>query len=452
MPSLRQQTQIQLARNGICSEAIERVAAHERRSAETIRQGVAAGRIVIPCNVNHSGLDPIGIGRELRTKINANIGNSSLAGGIVGELEKLEVAVKYGADTVMDLSTGEAVDEIRESIISHSRVPIGTVPIYEAVCRIPDTNDLSADMLLAVIEKQARQGVDYMTLHAGLLREHLPAAGKRVLGIVSRGGAILAQWMLANSRQNPLYDHFDDILEICRTHDVTLSLGDGLRPGCLADASDAAQFAELTVLGELVRRSRAAGVQAMVEGPGHIPLHEIQMNMEKERELCDDAPFYILGPVVTDCAPGYDHITSAIGAALGALHGAAMLCYVTPKEHLGLPNAKDVHEGVIAYKIAAHAADISRGIPGARDRDDQISQARAEFDWEKQFDLALDPDRARELRREAIAEREQKPGHGQEDTKLCHLGRNGREDFCTMCGPKFCSMRVFSEVRKKMAK
>ena len=436
-------TQIQYAQTGRVSPAVEAVAASERRSPESIRDLVARGLVVIPANRNHAALDPIGIGRALTTKINANIGNSSLTSDIGGELAKLETAVRYGADTVMDLSTGEDVDRIREAIIAHSRVPIGTVPLYEVACRVEDTDQITADLLMEVIEKQARQGVDYMTLHAGLLRKHVPMALARKLGIVSRGGAITARWMEANDRENPVYTHFDRILEICREHDVTLSLGDGLRPGCLADASDEAQFAELAVLGELVRRSRAGGVQAMVEGPGHIPLHEVEMNMRREQELCDDAPFYILGPVVTDCAPGYDHITSAIGAALGAMHGAAMLCYVTPKEHLGLPNARDVRDGVLAYKIAAHSADIGNGLPGARDRDDAISDARADFDWEKQFELALDPAKARELRDEALQEqREQEPVGPQ-------CARNEKDEhFCTMCGPKFCSMRVFRELRR----
>ena len=436
-------TQIQCAKAGGISPAMESVALRERRTAEEIRELVAQGRVVIPANRNHAVLDPIGIGPALATKINANIGNSSLTSDIGGELAKLETAIRYGADTVMDLSTGEDVDRIREAIIAHSRVPIGTVPVYEAACHVEDTNDITAELLLEVIEKQARQGVDYMTLHAGLLRAHVPLALSRKLGIVSRGGAITARWMEANDSENPVYACFDRILDICRAHDVTLSLGDGLRPGCLADASDAAQFAELAVLGELVRRSRAAGVQAMVEGPGHIPLHEIEMNMRREQELCDGAPFYILGPVVTDCAPGYDHITSAIGAALGAMHGAAMLCYVTPKEHLGLPNARDVRDGVLAYKIAAHAADIAKGLPGARERDDAISDARAAFDWERQFELALDPAKARELRAEALQEQRDRAS----DSPVCSRGEKD-ERFCTMCGPKFCSMRVFRELQK----
>lgn len=438
-------TQYLLARAGQISPAMAAVAVKEGRTEESILRATAAGRIVIPANPAHARLDPIGIGSQLRTKINANIGNSSLAGDLTGELRKLETAVRYGADTVMDLSTGPDVDTIRRAIVAHCTVPLGTVPIYEAVCLVEDSNDLTPELLLEVVETQARQGVDYMTIHAGLLREHVPLATQRLLGIVSRGGSILAAWMTAHGEQNPFYTRFDDLLDICRVHDVTLSLGDGLRPGCLADASDEAQFAELTVLGELVRRCRAAGVQAMVEGPGHIPLHEIQLNMEKEAELCDGAPFYILGPVVTDCAPGYDHITSAIGAALGAFHGAAMLCYVTPKEHLGLPNPRDVRDGVIAYKIAAHAADIAKLVPNARQQDDAISAARAQFDWEKQFELALDPDRARELREEALQESALEPG-GRPFDPECPFDEN----YCTMCGPKFCSMRISRDLKQSL--
>ena len=430
MTAERHRTQLEFARAGEETSAMARVAEREVQSPDTIREWVGAGRVVIPANRHHRRLDPIGIGRLLSTKINANIGNSSLASNPECELKKLHTAVRYGADTVMDLSTGDDVEPIRRAIIAESTVPIGTVPLYEAVCRVEDALDIDADLLLAVIDAQARQGVDYMTVHVGLLRAHLPLARQRLLGIVSRGGGLTAQWMTAHGQENPLHTHFDDVLAICREHDVTLSLGDGLRPGCLADASDDAQFAELGVLGELVKRSRDAGVQCMVEGPGHIPLDQVQMNMEAERSCCDDAPFYILGPVVCDCAPGYDHITSAIGAAVGAMHGAAMLCYVTPKEHLGLPNERDVRDGVIAYKIAAHAADIAKGITGARDRDDAISRARASFDWEEQFALALDPDKARELRDEALAERAaadpEAPDH---------------QHYCTMCGPKFCPMR-----------
>jgi len=444
-------TQIQLARDEVVSPAMRTVAGRERRSTEYIREEVAAGRIVIPANPAHTNLRPIGIGRCLVTKINANIGNSSMSGGTEPESAKLKAALKYGADTVMDLSTGLDIQKIRRAIIGRSTVPVGTVPLYEAISRVEETWQLTPESLLAVIEEHARQGVDYMTIHAGLLREHLPAAGRRLLGIVSRGGALTAKWMKHHQLQNPAYTHFQQILEICRRHDVTLSLGDGLRPGCLADASDQAQFAELSVLGELVQVCHEAGVQVMVEGPGHIPLDQIQMNMERERELCKDAPFYILGPVVADCAPGYDHITSAIGAAVGASHGAAMLCYVTPKEHLGLPNEKDVRDGVVAYKIAAHAADIAKGIPGSRERDDQISRARARFDWEEQFNLALDPDKARELRREAMEENKQAASSetaessSSEENTVIKTEEEESLEYCTMCGPKFCSMRISSE-------
>lgn len=433
-------TQPALAKAGVITPAMKQVAAQEQLSEETIRAGVAAGTIVIPANINHRNLVPIGIGRILKTKINANIGNSAVASCPRQELEKLDRALRYGADTVMDLSTGGNINQIRLSIISHSPAPIGTVPMYEVLARCKSVDNLSESFILDVMREQAEQGVDYMTIHAGLLRSQIPAACRRVLRIVSRGGSILAAWMQKFDRENPFYTAFDEILEICRKYDVTLSLGDGMRPGCLADASDEAQFAELAVLGELVERCRAADVQAMVEGPGHIPFHEVAMNMQKEQKLCGDAPFYVLGPVVTDCAPGYDHITSAIGATMAAYSGAAMLCYVTPKEHLGLPNARDVRDGVIAYKIAAHAADIALGKPGARDRDDAISRARAEFDWEKQFELALDPEKARELRAEALAERELPPDHD-----------SGDERFCTMCGPNFCSVRISRQLAAEKA-
>ena len=433
-------TQPALAKAGVITPAMKQVAAQEQLSEETIRAGVAAGTIVIPANINHRNLVPIGIGRILKTKINANIGNSAVASCPRQELEKLDRALRYGADTVMDLSTGGNINQIRQSIISHSPAPIGTVPMYEVLARCKSVDNLSESFILDVMREQAEQGVDYMTIHAGLLRSQIPAACRRVLRIVSRGGSILAAWMQKFDRENPFYTAFDEILEICRKYDVTLSLGDGMRPGCLADASHEAQFAELAVLGELVERCRAADVQAMVEGPGHIPFHEGAMNMQKEQTLCGGAPFYVLGPVVTDCAPGYDHITSAIGATMAAYSGAAMLCYVTPKEHLGLPNARDVRDGVIAYKIAAHAADIALGKPGARDRDDAISRARAEFDWEKQFELALDPEKARELRAEALAERELPPDHD-----------SGDERFCTMCGPNFCSVRISRQLAAEKA-
>ena len=431
-------TQLELARAGVVTEAMRAVAASERRDAEFIRAGVAAGRIVIPANTGHTSLQPMGIGRELRTKINANIGTSPTSSCIELELKKLDAAVKYGADTVMDLSTGERLEETRRSIIAHSQVPIGTVPIYELVWRsgLDDDADIdfSREAVLSVIRDQAEQGVDYMTMHCGIRPSMLPAARARKLRIVSRGGSLIARYMAKTGHDNPYYEFYDEILEICRRYDVTISLGDGLRPGCLADASDAAQFAELAQLGELAARAQAAGVQVMIEGPGHIPLDQVEMNMKLERQLCHDAPFYVLGPVTMDCAPGYDHITSAIGAAVGAWHGAAMLCYVTPKEHIGLPNAEDVHQGVIAYKIAAHVADIAKHIPGATERDDAISDARAAFDWGRQFELALDPEKAKAMREEAI--RERNGGKGVHD----------HEHFCSMCGAKFCSLRVSQEI------
>jgi phosphomethylpyrimidine synthase len=335
----------------------------------------------------------------------------------------------------MDLSTGGDIPQIREAILRHSPIPVGTVPIYECLARVDDVADLTPALILEVIEAQAAQGVDYMTIHAGLLRDLVPLARRRVTGIVSRGGALLAQWMLANRAENPLYTHFDAICDIFARWDVTFSLGDGLRPGCLADASDDAQFGELRVLGELTRRARERGVQVMVEGPGHVPLDQIPANMEKERELCDEAPFYVLGPVVTDIAPGYDHITSAIGAAVAAQHGAAMLCYVTPAEHLGLPDAADVRQGIVAYKIAAHAADVARHRPGARDRDDEMARARFAFDWSRQFELSLDPEAARAKRGETL--------HGEELESA---------DYCSMCGPKFCSMRTSRRLSETEAK
>ncbi|MCF6176707.1 MAG: phosphomethylpyrimidine synthase ThiC [Victivallaceae bacterium] len=429
-------TQLISAREGIITEQMRIVAKKECRTPESIMNEVAAGTIVIPANINHSQITPIGIGKSLYTKINANIGNSTMSSCPKEELKKLHTALKYGADTAMDLSTGANINEIRGTIIANSPAPIGTVPVYEALSRVEKSEDLNDELILDVIKGQAEQGVDYMTIHAGLLIAHVPMAKKRMLRIVSRGGSILAKWMQFHQRENLFYTNFDKILEICKQHDVTLSLGDGLRPGCLADASDEAQFAELKVLGELVVRCREAGVQVMVEGPGHVPFNEIEMNMKEEEKMCHGAPFYILGPIVIDCAPGYDHITSAIGATMGAFHGAAMLCYVTPKEHLGLPNAEDVRNGVIAYKIAAHAADVALKKPGARKRDDEISQARAKFDWEKQFDLSLDPERARSMRAEALAET-----NSEEQAKEGETG-----NYCTMCGPDFCSMRISSEL------
>lgn len=426
-------TQVDAARRGYITPEIKHVAAKELRTPEFIAERVADGRIVIPANIRHRNLQPCGIGRELYTKINANIGNSQLSSGPEEELEKLAAVQRYGADTVMDLSTGGNIPEIRCAIINKSTIPVGTVPVYEMVARA-GRKGLCRELILNVIREQAEQGVDYMTIHAGLLADHVPMALKRKLGIVSRGGALLAAWMKENQKENPFYECFDDILKICREFDVTLSLGDGLRPGCLADASDEAQFAELRTLGELAARCRDTAVQVMIEGPGHVPYDQIAMNMKLEQELCHDAPFYILGPVVIDCAPGYDHLTAAMGGLAGAYHGAAMLCYVTPKEHIGLPDREDVRRGIMAFRIAAHAADVALHKPQARDRDDSISDARERFDWDAQFDLALDPDRAREYRQAAL------------DASKDH-GLHGTE-HCTMCGPEFCSVKL-SKILKK---
>ena len=427
-------TQMHHARQGVVTDQMRRVAEREELAPELVRDEVARGRLVIPANIQHLAkrLDPMGIGKVARVKINANIGNSAVTSDIAGELEKLHHAVHYGADTVMDLSTGGGIDAIRGAILDASPVPIGTVPIYQAVTETGKVEDLSADDLLDMVEHQARQGVDYMTIHAGVLREHVPHALGRVTGIVSRGGSLHAYWMTTHNEQNPFYTHFDRVLEIARRYDVTLSLGDGLRPGSVADANDRAQFAELAVLGELTEKAWAQDVQVMIEGPGHIPMHLIEVNVRKQKAMCHEAPFYTLGPLVTDVAPGYDHITSAIGAAMIGWYGADMLCYVTRKEHLGLPNAEEVREGVIAYKIAAHAADIARGRRGARDRDDALSRARFGFDWNEQFRLSLDPDRARELHDEALPAEYFKSA-----------------EFCAMCGPKFCSMHITREIERK---
>jgi phosphomethylpyrimidine synthase len=426
-------TQFEAARQGVITDEMRYVAAREDLDAELIRAEVARGRMVIPANTEHlkKRLEPMAIGVASACKINANIGNSAVTSKIDDELEKLHTAVHLGADTVMDLSTGGDIDAIRQAIIDASPVPIGTVPIYQAIQQVKDPADITPRMMLDMVEHQAKQGVDYMTIHAGVLQEYLPLTTKRITGIVSRGGSLMGTWMLAHKQQNPWYTHFDELCEIMRAYDVTYSLGDGLRPGCLADANDEAQFAELKTLGELTLKGWEHGCQVMIEGPGHIPMHLVRMNVEKERELCHDAPFYVLGPLVTDVAPGYDHITSAIGAALAAEAGAAMLCYVTPKEHLGLPNKDDVRQGVIAYKIAAHAGDIARGRKNARRRDDELSKARFEFDWNRQFELALDPETARAMHDETLP---------QEVFKSAK--------FCSMCGPKFCSMRITQDIRK----
>ena len=433
--STRSNTQMRAARDGIITDAMRVVAEREALAPELVRSEVARGRLVIPANVHHlaRSLVPMAVGKVAKVKINANIGNSAVSSDIEGELEKLHFAVKYGADTVMDLSTGHALDETREAIIAASPVPIGTVPVYQAIQQVKEVTDLTADLLLEVIEHQAKQGVDYMTIHAGILFEHLPLVYGRVTGIVSRGGSLHAVWMMHHRKQNPLYERYDDVLDILRKYDVTISLGDSLRPGSIHDASDRAQFAELETLGELTVRAWEKDVQVMVEGPGHIPMHQIEMNVRKQKEICHEAPFYTLGPLVTDIAPGYDHITSAIGAAMIGWYGADMLCYVTPKEHLGLPNAEDVRNGVIAYKIAAHAADVARGRPGATDRDDALSRARYRFDWNEQFELSLDPDRAREYHDEALPAEYFKSA-----------------EFCAMCGPKFCSMHQTRTIEEQI--
>jgi phosphomethylpyrimidine synthase len=429
-------TQMEAARKGQITPEMEFVARREDLSPELIRDEVARGRMVIPANKVHLGkrLEPMGIGVASKCKINANIGNSAVTSKIDDELEKLHTAVHLGSDTVMDLSTGGDIDKIRAAIIDASPVPIGTVPMYQAIQPVKDVADLTARNLLDMVEHQAKQGVDYMTIHAGILKEYIPLTRNRITGIVSRGGSLIAQWMHQRNEQNPWYTHFDELSEILRAYDVTYSLGDGLRPGCLADANDEAQFAELTTLGELTLKAWKHNVQTMIEGPGHVPMHLIKMNIEKEREVCHEAPFYVLGPLVTDIAPGYDHITSAIGAAIAGEAGAAMLCYVTPKEHLGLPNKDDVRQGVIAYKIAAHAADIARGRKGVRDRDDELSRARFGFDWNRQFELSLDPETARKMHDETLPQ---------------DVFKGAK--FCSMCGPKFCSMRITQDLHAEPA-
>ena len=420
-------TQLEYARLGMVTAEMRRVAEREGHlTPQQVCDEVAAGRMVIPANKVHlgHGLDPMAIGRASRTKVNANMGASPVSSSTQEEVEKLLWAERWGADTVMDLSTGGDLDACRQAIITHSKVPIGTVPIYAMIVgrRI---EDLSPQVILESLRHQARQGVDYFTIHAGVLREHLPFVRKRLIGIVSRGGSLLAKWMIVHQKQNPMYELWEDICGIMREYDVTFSIGDGLRPGGLADATDEAQLRELETLGELTERAWRRGVQVMIEGPGHVPLDQIEYNMKLERRLCHGAPFYVLGPLVTDIFPGYDHITSAIGATLAAYHGAAMLCYVTPKEHLGLPKKDDVKQGCIAYKIAAHAADVALGIPGARDRDDELTKARAALNWEKHFELAFDPDTARAYHDEDLAV----------DT-----------DFCAMCGHDWCSVRISKEI------
>jgi phosphomethylpyrimidine synthase len=422
-------TQLEHARLGTITPQMRRVAEREGHlTAEQVRDEVAAGRMVIPANVNHLShrLDPMAIGRASKTKINANMGASPVSSGTADEVEKLKWAERWGADTVMDLSTGGDLDACRDAILRNSTVPIGTVPIYSMIIG-RKIEDLTLPIILETLEHQARQGVDYFTIHAGVLREHLPFIKDRLIGIVSRGGSLLAKWMLVHGKQNPMYEGWEDICRVMRAHDVTFSIGDGLRPGGLADATDRAQLAELTTLGELTERAWRQGVQVMIEGPGHVPFDQIEFNMKLQRQLCHGAPFYVLGPLVTDIFPGYDHITSCIGATAAAYHGASMLCYVTPKEHLGLPKKDDVKQGCIAYKIAAHAADVALGIPGTRDRDDDLTRARAALNWERHFELSFDPDTARAYHDEDL----------DVDT-----------DFCAMCGHDWCSVRISKEIQE----
>jgi phosphomethylpyrimidine synthase len=424
-------TQMHHARRGIVTPEMEFVALRENLGPEFVRSEVACGRAVIPANINHPEAEPMAIGRNFLVKINANIGNSVVTSSIEEEVEKMTWAIRWGSDTVMDLSTGKNIHETREWIIRNSPVPIGTVPIYQALEKVGGkAEELTWEVFRDTLIEQAEQGVDYFTIHAGVLLRYIPLTARRITGIVSRGGSIMAKWCLAHHRESFLYTRFDEICEIMKAYDVTFSLGDGLRPGSIADANDEAQFAELDTLGELTEKAWSHDCQVIIEGPGHIPMHMIKENVDRQMEVCHEAPFYTLGPLVTDISPGYDHITSAIGAAMIGWFGTAMLCYVTPKEHLGLPDKKDVRDGVIAYKIAAHAADLAKGHPGARLRDDAISKARFEFRWEDQFNLSLDPETAREFHDETLPE---------EGAKVAH--------FCSMCGPHFCSMKITQEVR-----
>ena len=428
---MRDKTQMYYARRGEITQEMSYVARIEGLSENLVMDEVANGRIIIPANVNHINLKPMGIGRKLRTKVNANIGNSSLSSDICTELRKLEICLEFGADTVMDLSTDGDLDAIRSAIIEHSSVPVGTVPMYEILKEAKEVTNITNELILEILEKQAKQGVSYFTIHAGFLREFLPLVKKRKMGIVSRGGSLSASYMSKLNKQNPFYEIFDEILEICARYDVSLSLGDGLRPGCLFDATDEAQLSELKVLGELTLRAWQKDVQVMIEGPGHVPLNQIEYNMKIEQELCHDAPFYVLGPLVSDIGAGYDHITSAIGGTMAAYHGASMLCYVTQKEHLGLPNENDVREGIVAHKIAAHAADVALGKVGAIEKDHAMSDARYAFDWNKQFELSFDPKKARELHDESLPEDAFKSAH-----------------FCSMCGPKFCAYKISKDLDK----
>lgn len=424
-------TQLHYARNGMITPEMEFIAIRENVEPEFVRKEVAEGRAIIPANINHPEIEPMIIGRNFHVKINANIGNSAVSSSIKDEVEKMTWAIRWGADTIMDLSTGKNIHTTREWIIRNSPVPVGTVPIYQALEKVAGiAEDLTWEVYRDTLIEQAEQGVDYFTIHAGVLLRYIPLTVKRMTGIVSRGGSILAQWCLAHHEENFLYTHFEEICEIMKSYDIAFSLGDGLRPGSIADANDDAQFAELETLGELTKIAWKHDVQVMIEGPGHIPMHLIKENVDKQMEVCQEAPFYTLGPLTTDIAPGYDHITSAIGAAMIGWFGTAMLCYVTPKEHLGLPNKEDVRTGVITYKIAAHAADLAKGHKGAQLRDDALSKARFEFRWNDQFNLSLDPEKALEYHDETL------PAEG---AKTAH--------FCSMCGPKFCSMRISQDIR-----
>jgi phosphomethylpyrimidine synthase len=432
-------TQIQTAKASKITPEIETVAQYEQLRPEFVRDEVSAGRVVIPANKLHlkTNLKPIGIGRALTVKINANIGASSVRSDIETEIEKMNAALEAGADTIMDLSTGSKLDHIRRELLARCTAPFGTVPIYQVI-EGRNVEDIDNDTILETIEKQAEQGVDFFTIHAGVLKEHLPLLESRIAGIVSRGGALLAKWMLYHDRQNPLYEMFDDLCAVMAEHDVCFSLGDGLRPGAIADATDHAQIAELRTLGELTQRARENGCQVMVEGPGHVPFDQIEKNMRMQDEICDSAPFYVLGPLVTDIAPGYDHITSAIGGTAAAFYGASFLCYVTPSEHLGLPTAEDVRAGVVASKIAAHAADVARGIKAAPERDKRLSIARAQLDWEKHLAEALDPVTAAKIHERTCAE-------------LSYQDKS-KGDYCTMCGRQWCSVRINREIRQAMKK
>jgi len=429
-------TQMHYARQGVITEEMRFIAIRENVTPEFVRTEVAEGRAIIPANIRHTELEPMIIGRNFLVKVNANIGNSAVSSSIEEEVEKLRWSLRWGADTVMDLSTGHDIRETREWILRNSPVPIGTVPIYQALERVNgDVEKLNIELFLDVLREQCEQGVDYFTIHAGVRLHHVPLTAERVTGIVSRGGSIMAQWCLLHHRESFLYTEFERICELLKQYDVSFSLGDGLRPGCIADANDAAQFAELETLGELTKIAWKHDVQVMIEGPGHVPLNKIRENMDRQLKDCFEAPFYTLGPLVIDISPGYDHMASAIGAAVIGSQGCAMLCYVTPKEHLGLPNKDDVKQGLIAYKIAAHAADVAKGHPGSQDRDDALSRARFEFRWEDQFELAIDPETARAYHDETLPAPAAKKAH-----------------FCSMCGPKFCSMRITQDIRAQARK